>query len=132
MNTVKVPDNFNKDFPARMSDGRFVTDYTSSCQHNLFYQQGMNSWQYRMFLTTNGINVIDNELQGDAEEFGCCDCSHDFVPSTRFEQDCSKDYCLINEVNPEGIGIEQAQVKDKKQIKEPSPYTEKENGSLLE
>ena len=40
--------------------------------------------------------------------------------------------CLINEVNPEGIGIEQAQVKDKKQIKEPSPYTEKENGSLLE
>ena len=57
----KIPDNFNKDFPARMSDGRFITDYTSACQHNLFYQQGTNSWQYRMFLTTNGINVINDE-----------------------------------------------------------------------
>ena len=30
----------------------------------------------------------------------------------RFEQDCSKDYCLINEVNPNGIGIAQKKLKN--------------------
>ena len=50
----KVPDNFFKDFPARMSDGRFITDYTPNCQLNLEFQQNMTSWQYRSFLTKMG------------------------------------------------------------------------------
>ena len=112
MDNSKIPDNVNKDFPARMADGRFITDYSSACQHNLFYQQGMNSWQYRMFLTTNGVNVINDELAFDEETFGCSDCSKDFVPKVRFEQDCSKDFCLINEVIPNGIGIDQKKITE--------------------
>tara|TARA_B110000285_G_scaffold235106_1_gene314885 strand:- start:963 stop:1352 length:390 start_codon:yes stop_codon:yes gene_type:complete len=129
MDNSKIPDNFNKDFPARMADGRFITDYSSSCQHNLFYQQGMNSWQYRMFLTTNGIKIINDELAFDEEEFGCSDCSKDFVPEVRFEQDCSNDNCLINEVNPAGIGIQQKKIEEYKVDGLP---TMPEVGSLLQ
>ena len=46
----KIPDNFNKDFPARMSDGRFITDYTRHA-NTIYFQQNEqliqnfnNSW----------------------------------------------------------------------------------------
>ena len=47
----KVPDNVKSDFPARMSDGRFITDYTPNCQHNLAIQKDMTSWQYKTYLS---------------------------------------------------------------------------------
>ena len=31
MKNLKVPDNFHADFPARMADGRVMTDFTSNC-----------------------------------------------------------------------------------------------------
>ena len=47
----KVPDNFFDDFPARMSDGRFLRDHTPNCDLNTKYKKGMNNWEYRQHLT---------------------------------------------------------------------------------
>ena len=47
----KVPDNFYKEFPARMSDGRFITNYHPICETNSMAQGNMTSWQYKLFLT---------------------------------------------------------------------------------
>ena len=60
----KVTDNFFKDFPARMSDGRFITNYSPNCQQNLIYQNNMTSWQYRAYLTkmANQISQITPTL----------------------------------------------------------------------
>ena len=35
-------DNNIFEFPARMSDGRFITDYSPNCMLNNKYQQSMN------------------------------------------------------------------------------------------
>ena len=41
MNDLKVPDNFHADFPARMADGRFMTDFTSNCILNTLRKEKM-------------------------------------------------------------------------------------------
>ena len=59
----KVSDNVNSDFPARMSDGRFITDYSPICQYNLAIQKDMTSWQYKTYLTRYADqirNVLNN------------------------------------------------------------------------
>ena len=33
---AKIPDNYNQEFPARMADGRFMTDYSPNCDRNSF------------------------------------------------------------------------------------------------
>ena len=38
---AKIPDNYNQEFPARMADGRFMTDYSPNCDRNSFYQRNM-------------------------------------------------------------------------------------------
>ena len=57
----KVTDNFHPDFPARMSDGRFITNYLPNCQLNLMYQQDKTSWQYRAYLTRMSDKILSHE-----------------------------------------------------------------------
>lgn len=104
---AKIPDNYNQEFPARMADGRFMTDYSPSCDRNSFYQRNMTSWQYRMFLTSKADSVLENEHNMDQEEFGCSDCSNNvFIPKNEYEQKCDGSKCNISLVNPNGQGID--------------------------
>ena len=43
MNNLKVTDNVELDFPARMSDGRMFTDYRQNCILNNNISRGMGS-----------------------------------------------------------------------------------------
>ena len=72
-------DNNNHDFTARMSDGRFITDYSPNCELNRKLQNNMTSWQYRMFLTNMADSILESEHKLDEEEFGCSDCSKMFL-----------------------------------------------------
>ena len=86
---------------ARMSDGRFLTDYSPNCDMNRKYQGNMTSWQYRMFLTNNTSLILDNKT-GE-----CVDCKGNAPVNPRYRQTCSKDgNCMVDEINPNGIGLE--------------------------
>ena len=104
----KTTDNFFKDFPARMSDGRFITDYTPNCQLNLEFQQNMTSWQYRSFLTKMGNELRKQEMLENEQLYGCDICHQDSGVGHRYEQLCNENGCTIKEVNPNGIGIKQS------------------------
>ena len=94
----KVTDNFFKDFPARMSDGRFITNYSPNCQQNLIYQNNMTSWQYRAYLTKMANQIRNHERIKNEKLYGCDVC---------YEQVCNENGCTMKEVNPEGIGMKQ-------------------------
>ena len=55
----RATDNFNLDFPARMSDGRQFTDYRSTCYLNI-PEQKMSTYQYRQFLKHNAEKIMGN------------------------------------------------------------------------
>ena len=58
-------DNFYKNTPAKMSDGRFLTDYRSSNVrelNNMYVNNVTNSNNYRRLLQLNGEKFIDNEF----------------------------------------------------------------------
>ena len=39
MEVQQVADNFFDDFPARMADGRFITDYSPNCDNNMKHKK---------------------------------------------------------------------------------------------
>lgn len=95
-----------KDFPARMSDGRFVTNYNSSCVYNLAESVGMNSYTYRQMLINNAENIMEKTRKGYEKNYSCTSCRKMIIPKTKYEQDCSGDVCTINRVSDGGIGID--------------------------
>jgi hypothetical protein len=101
----KVTDNFFKDFPARMADGRFITNYLPNCQQNLAYQGGMTSWQYRAYLTKMADEIRDFEFSINKELYGCKDCHKDKGIGHRFDQLCNENGCHFKEINPDGLGV---------------------------
>ena len=46
-------------FPTRMSDGRFLTNYNSSCVNNMLLSNGMNSYTYRQMLINNAEKIME-------------------------------------------------------------------------
>ena len=60
----RVNDNFHTDFPARMSDGRFMTDYNTNCIINTLRKDKMSAWEYRTHLINNADQIMKeiNEL----------------------------------------------------------------------
>lgn len=94
-----------KDFPARMSDGRFLTNYNSSCVNNSLMSEGMNSYTYRQSLINNAEKIMDDTLAGYESTFSCDSCYKMLIPKTKFQQDCSGDVCQIKRVS-DGIGID--------------------------
>lgn len=103
---AKVTDNFYKDFPARMSDGRFVTDYSPNCNMNLSAQKNMSSWDYKLFLTRNAEKIMSHIHNYENSVYGCDNCNDPNIPlSHQFEQNCAKGGCHIKQVNPNGAGL---------------------------
>ena len=105
----KVSDNVIHDFPARMSDGRFMTDYSPNCEMNMDLQKNMSSWQYRQLLTSDSDNITKmfnnyyEKLYGSGSTKSLQD---NFEP--RYKQTCNVHGCSIKEVNPHGFGIVQS------------------------
>ena len=102
----KIPDNFHKDFPARMSDGRFITDYYPNCSMNLSAQKNMSSWQYKLFLTRNATQIMGSIRDFNHKKYGCDNCNDPSIPlQNQYLQDCTNYACHISEVNPKGVGL---------------------------
>ena len=80
-----------KDFPARMSDGRFLTNYNSSCVNNLIMSEGMNSYTYRQSLINNAEKIMEDTLAG-YENFGKHGYYKMLIPKTKFQQDVLEMY----------------------------------------
>jgi len=107
MEFEKVTDNFHTDFPARMADGRFITDYSSNCIVNTLRKKEMSSWEYRTHLIQNAEEIMKEINQKNEELYGCKECHTTVLPSNKNKQVCNDGGCNIVEVNPDGIGIDQ-------------------------
>tara|TARA_B100001094_G_C17969467_1_gene689559 strand:+ start:80 stop:409 length:330 start_codon:yes stop_codon:yes gene_type:complete len=104
----QVTDNFHNDFPARMADGRFITDYTSNCIVNTLRKQKLSGWEYRTHLINNAEKIMEEINQKNNELYGCKECNTTITfPENRAKQVCDDAGCTIVEVNPEGVGIDQ-------------------------
>jgi len=105
----KVSDNVISEFPARMADGRFITNYHSNCEMNAGIQNGMSSWQYRQLLMKDSDRIVNSMDSFNKQLFGAGSStrhqSNVFEP--RYEQSCSIHGCSIKEVAPQGFGIVQ-------------------------
>ena len=95
-----------KAFPARMSDGRFITDYNSSCVNNLLSSNGMNSYTYRQMLINNAEKIMQETREKYDKDLSCKSCRKMVVPKTKYQQDCKGDVCTIKRVSEGGIGID--------------------------
>lgn len=94
-----------KEFPARMSDGRFITNYNSSCVSNLLMSNGMNSYTYRQMLINNADKLMNDERNGYESKFSCNSCYKMLIPKTKYQQECSGDVCKITRVS-DGVGLD--------------------------
>ena len=105
-NNLKVNDNFYNDFPARMSDGRFITSYAPNCELNLRGQKNMSSWEYKLLLTRKGNEIRDAIESKTNEVYGCDNCNDPSIPlENQYLQDCTSYGCHITESNPKGAGL---------------------------
>ena len=105
----KIPDNVVNDFPARMADGRFITNYYPNCEINSGIQGNMSSWQYRNLLTKDSNRVINMMNEFNKQYYGRGSTSGGLqgVFEPRYVQMCDINGCAIKEVNPQGFGIVQ-------------------------
>ena len=104
-----VTDNFYNDFPARMSDGRFITDYTPNCDRNQKLKKEMTSFEYRLYLIQNTEGIMQQINSNNEELFGCKESNTTVIPSIKTKQVCSENgSCNFIDVDPSGIGIDQA------------------------
>lgn len=104
MNT-KVTDNFEMDFPARMSDGRQFTDYRQNCLINNEISQGMSSWEYRNFLTNNAGKIHQALIEQAKNTNECKSCSDNTVLEVKNVINCGPTGCVYNIKDPNGIGF---------------------------
>ena len=107
----KVSDNVLQDFPARMSDGRFITNYYPNCEMNAGISKNMSSWQYRLMLSKQSNNVVNKMHEFNHANFGRGSTSGGLegIFNHRYEQKCNIHGCAIKEVDPTGFGIIQNQ-----------------------
>lgn len=103
--------NYYTNYFGRMSDGRFMTNYSPNCKMNEMIMkssgQNLTSWEYKEFLVKNTDNLLNATEQVNALLYGCNDCSP-VLSSTlsKYAQDCDKNTCLIKVNNENGLGLE--------------------------
>lgn len=76
-------DNFFKDCPAKMSDGRFLTDYRSATRREEYVKyinDIVRDDTYRLFLQGNADNILDNEWSYLRKNKSCwkTECIHNY------------------------------------------------------
>tara|TARA_Y100000817_G_scaffold186194_1_gene145500 strand:- start:1868 stop:2200 length:333 start_codon:yes stop_codon:yes gene_type:complete len=107
MEVQQVADNFFDDFPARMADGRFITDYSPNCDNNMKHKKEMNGWEYRQYLTNNAETIMKEINELNDKLYGCKECHTTMLPSNKANQVCTDENCVVEEVDPNGLGIDQ-------------------------
>ena len=104
MNNLKVTDNVELDFPARMSDGRMFTDYRQNCILNNNISRGMGSWEYRNYLTNNANQVHQSFVSSLESKLKCNKCSDNTVLPVKTILNCSPESCTYQMNDPNGLG----------------------------
>jgi len=105
MENLKVPDNFHTDFPARMSDGRFMTDFTTNCILNTLRKEKMSAWEYRTHLINNAEQIMNEINEKNESLYGCQECHRTVLPAPNAKQVCTDSGCEIVKVEDGGIGL---------------------------
>tara|TARA_Y100000389_G_C17423498_1_gene498144 strand:- start:4 stop:324 length:321 start_codon:yes stop_codon:yes gene_type:complete len=105
MANLKVPDNFHTDFPARMSDGRFMTDYTTNCILNKLRREKMSAWEYRTNLINNTEQIMNEINEKNEQLYGCQECHRTVLPAPNAKQVCTDSGCEIVKVEDGGVGL---------------------------
>lgn len=103
--------------PSRMADGRAFTDYSPRCHANarlmeLVSKANMvqSSYESRMFLQNNALQMMDMERQRATETLvPCAPCKRSLTDQgtmapERYAVRCDAVSCKREEVNPYGIG----------------------------
>ena len=103
----RVTDNFHPDFPARMSDGRFMTDHRTNCILNTLRKEKMSAWEYRTHLINNAEQIMKEINDENEKKYGCQECHRTVLPAPNAKQVCTESGCEIVEVDSTGIGLEQ-------------------------
>tara|TARA_Y100000389_G_scaffold183613_2_gene201291 strand:+ start:14641 stop:14967 length:327 start_codon:yes stop_codon:yes gene_type:complete len=104
MEQIKVTDNVELDFPARMSDGRMFTDYRQNCLLNNGLAKGMGSWEYRNYLTENADKIMMNFIQKQEAITACTKCTDNTVLPVRTIINCTPEGCNYILNDPKGLG----------------------------
>jgi len=106
---VTARDNFFKDCPALMSDGRFITNWKPNCEMNnniskLFNKNKASSWEYTHNLINQSQKVFDSIDNTYKQKY---DCSEYYdIPQPSLQQDCNTDNCVVKKTNNNfGIGL---------------------------
>ncbi len=76
-------DNFYRNCPAKMSDGRFLTNYKTATSYNELIKFANNITRdddYRLFLQTNATKIMDNEWVKMRNQESCWNnaCVHNY------------------------------------------------------
>ena len=101
----RATDNYWMDFPAKMQDGRGLTDWKSSCIMNE-KSLGMDSFTYRNHLTRNGLHIMKNNTKIINELGGCGKCSDYSVIPPYLAVKCNEDTCIQHVYDETGLGAE--------------------------
>ena len=104
MNMMKVSDNVELDFPARMSDGRMFTDFRQNCILNNNLSQGKGSWEYRNFLIENSEKIKQNLVAEQEKITACTKCSDNTVLPVKTVLNCNPKGCNYEMNDPNGLG----------------------------
>ena len=101
---------FRLDFPSRMSDGRQLSDYRSSCLYNL-PEQDMTTYQYRLFLKHNANDIMNNYTtindfisNPEWNNNKCKTCSDYQISSSYLPLTCSGNECITSIDKDAGVG----------------------------
>ena len=103
MNNLKVTDNVELDFPARMSDDGVFTDYGQNCILNNSISKQMGSWEYRNYLTNNASQIHQNMLSSIEAKVKCGKCS-DVCSTSKNNIELFTRSCTYQMNDPNGLG----------------------------
>jgi len=99
------------DCPPRMHDGRNFTDYRPSCDVNNQYVVNGNvltSYEYRMYLTKNAVNLMDQNRQNACDKNCCGPCMPPYDIGTMLPEKnlvkCNKSTCEMGLSYDTGLG----------------------------
>jgi len=104
MEQMKVTDNVELDFPARMSDGRMFTDYRQNCLLNNGLAKGKGSWEYRNYLTENADQIRQMFIKEQEAITACTKCTDNTVLPVKTIINCSAEGCHYGLNDPNGLG----------------------------
>lgn len=110
-NCYKTSNNRNFDCPPRMSDGRHFTDYRPNCEMVQLIRADNNlnnSYQFRLFLQSNGDALANINRKNACLKNCCTPCVEPFEGGTMLPEAylvaCDGRSCTRNLVNAAGLG----------------------------